>query len=164
MYKASIQDKLFEIEVGDKTLLDGKLCEIEFSQSAKRSFILSMNGKRKEADVVKFDKEAKQLILRMEGKKITVDIKEPVDILLDQLGINQKVSRKVNNLKAPMPGLIVKVMAAIGDQVKAGEPLLILEAMKMENVFKASADVMIKDILVSEKQSVEKGQVLIVFE
>ncbi|MBK7763923.1 MAG: acetyl-CoA carboxylase biotin carboxyl carrier protein subunit [Bacteroidetes bacterium] len=164
MYKASIQDKLFEIEVGDKTLLDGKLCEIEFSQSAKRSFILSMNGKRKEADVVKFDKEAKQLILRMEGKKITVDIKEPVDILLDQLGINQKVSRKVNNLKAPMPGLIVKVMAAIGDQLKAGEPLLILEAMKMENVFKASADVMIKDILVSEKQSVEKGQVLIVFE
>lgn len=164
MYKASIKEKLVEIELGDKVLLDGKLCDIDFVQSGKQSFVLSMNGKRKEADLVKFDREAKQLVLRIEGKKISVDIKEPVDILLDRLGINQKVSRKVNNLKAPMPGLIVKVLSKVGESVKAGEPLLILEAMKMENVFKASADVIIKDILVNEKQSVEKGQVLIVFE
>lgn len=164
MYKASIKDKLVEIEVNDKVLLDGKLCEIDFVQSGKQSFVLSMNGKRKEADLVKFDRETKQLVLRIEGKKISVDIKEPVDILLDRLGINQKVSRKVNNLKAPMPGLIVKVLSKVGESVKAGEPLLILEAMKMENVFKASADAVIKDILVNEKQSVEKGQVLIVFE
>lgn len=164
MYKASIKEKLVEIELGDKVLLDGKLCDIDFVQSGKQSFVLSMNGKRKEADLVKFDRETKQLVLRIEGKKISVDIKEPVDILLDRLGINQKVSRKVNNLKAPMPGLIVKVLSKVGESVKAGEPLLILEAMKMENVFKASADVIIKDILVNEKQSVEKGQVLIVFE
>jgi biotin carboxyl carrier protein len=62
-----------------------------------------------------------------------------------------------------MPGLIVKLLVAVGDTVKQGEPLLILEAMKMENVFKAAADVTIKEIKVSEKQSVEKGQLLMLF-
>ena len=70
----------------------------------------------------------------------------------------------MNDLKAPMPGMIIKVLAKVGEHYKAGEPLLVLEAMKMENVFKAAADITIKDILIDEKNTVEKGQVLMVFE
>ena len=63
-----------------------------------------------------------------------------------------------------MPGLVLKILVQPGDQVKKGEPLLVLEAMKMENVFKASDDVTIKEINVVEKQAVEKGNELINFE
>jgi biotin carboxyl carrier protein len=63
-----------------------------------------------------------------------------------------------------MPGLILKVAVTQGQFVKKGESLIVLEAMKMENVFKASADCIIKEIKVQEKQAVEKGQELITFE
>ena len=63
-------------------------------------------------------------------------MKEPVDLLLEQLGMQQSRVRKVNQLKAPMPGLVVRILVEEGQTIKAGEPLLVLEAMKMENVFK----------------------------
>lgn len=75
----------------------------------------------------------------------------------------QSLTKKVNHLKSPMPGLVLKVIAKVGDLVKQGEPLLVLEAMKMENVFKAPSDVVIKSIDVTEKQAVEKGELLISF-
>lgn len=68
------------------------------------------------------------------------------------------------NLVAGMPGKIVKTLVKVGDLVKVGQPLLIMEAMKMENEMRATAEVKIKDILVNPSDSVESGQTLIVFE
>ena len=62
-----------------------------------------------------------------------------------------------------MPGKIVKIMKKVGDQVTKGETVLILEAMKMENIIKAPADVVIKSIKVKSGDKVEKNQVMIVF-
>jgi biotin carboxyl carrier protein len=138
--------------------------DIEFVKSATNSFKMRMNGVEKDADLVKLDKENKLVIVRIEGKKFAVQIKEPVDLMLDKLGINSKSTKKVNNLKAPMPGLVIKILAEQGKHYKAGDALMILEAMKMENVFKAAADVTIKAIEITERQTVEKGQILMVFE
>lgn len=69
-----------------------------------------------------------------------------------------------DNLVAGMPGKIVKIMVGIGDVVKAGQPILIMEAMKMENEMRATAEVKVKDILVKAADSVESGQTLVVFE
>ena len=63
-----------------------------------------------------------------------------------------------------MPGKIVKVAVKKGDVVKEGEPLLVMEAMKMENEIRASHDVKIKEILVKEGANVESGVVLITFD
>jgi biotin carboxyl carrier protein len=69
-----------------------------------------------------------------------------------------------DNLVAGMPGKIVKILVGVGDVVKAGQPILIMEAMKMENEMRATAEVKIKDILVKPADSVESGQTLVVFE
>lgn len=69
-----------------------------------------------------------------------------------------------DNLVAGMPGKIVKIMVGVGDVVKAGQPILIMEAMKMENEMRATAEVKVKDILVKAADSVESGQTLVVFE
>lgn len=67
-------------------------------------------------------------------------------------------------LASGMPGKIVKVFVKPGDQVKAGDPLLIMEAMKMENEMRASSDVKIKEVHVKEGENVESGAVLVSFE
>jgi biotin carboxyl carrier protein len=71
---------------------------------------------------------------------------------------------KVQMLKAPMPGLIVKVEVEAGQQVKKGDGLVIVEAMKMENELKASHPGTVKAIKVEDGQAVEKNQVLVEFE
>jgi biotin carboxyl carrier protein len=62
-----------------------------------------------------------------------------------------------------MPGLVIDLKVKVGDTVKAGDPLLILEAMKMENILKSPGDGTIKNVKTKKGDSVEKGQVLIEF-
>jgi biotin carboxyl carrier protein len=79
------------------------------------------------------------------------------------MGINSSASGKVNNLKAPMPGLIIDLKISAGDVVKVGESLLILEAMKMENIIKSPCEGIVRVVKIKKGDSVEKGQVLIEF-
>jgi biotin carboxyl carrier protein len=79
------------------------------------------------------------------------------------MGMTNTSSVKVNNVKAPMPGLIISLKVADGDEVKQGDPLLILEAMKMENILKSPGDGKVKSVKVKMGDSVEKNQILIEF-
>ena len=67
-------------------------------------------------------------------------------------------------LKAPMPGLVLRVHVAVGQRVVAGARLVVLEAMKMENELKSAASSIIKAVRVQPGEAVEKGQVLVEFE
>ena len=67
-------------------------------------------------------------------------------------------------LKAPMPGLVVKINIENGQSVNKGDGLIIVEAMKMENELKASHAGTIKQVMIENGQSVEKNQVLVEFE
>jgi biotin carboxyl carrier protein len=71
--------------------------------------------------------------------------------------------KKINELKAPMPGLVLRVTANEGEAVKKGDTLLVLEAMKMENSIKSPGDGMVAKIMVKPGQAVEKNQLLVVF-
>jgi biotin carboxyl carrier protein len=63
-----------------------------------------------------------------------------------------------------MPGMVLRVLVTPGQALAQGDPVLVLEAMKMENVFKAPGEVTVKEVRVRENSAVEKGQVLIIFE
>jgi len=65
---------------------------------------------------------------------------------------------------APMPGLVVRVNVAVGDAVSAGQGVLVMEAMKMENELRASANATVKSVRVTQGTAVEKGTVLIELE
>ncbi len=69
-----------------------------------------------------------------------------------------------NQLKAGMPGKVIEIFVKAGDEVKAGKPLMIMEAMKMENEMRTAADVRIKEICIKQGDSVEAGTILIKFE
>ena len=67
-------------------------------------------------------------------------------------------------LKAPMPGMVLRVLVEPGDAVSAGMGLVVLEAMKMENELTASASAVVKAVRVAPGEAVEKGQALLEFE
>ena len=120
-------------------------------------------GRTYNAEIVAADFAAKTLALKINGQRIDLQAKDRFDLLLEKLGMGNATASKVNELKAPMPGLIVEVRVQPGQTVQKGDPLLVLEAMKMENILKAPADGTVGDIKVGLRDNVQKGQVLLKF-
>lgn len=123
-----------------------------------------LDNKSYTATVEKVDTKAKELILKIDGQPYTVAIKEPIDQLLSSMGLDLKAMQKIEPVKAPMPGMVLKVLVEPGQQINKGDGLLILEAMKMENVLKATGPATVKAIKINERTAVEKGTVLIELE
>jgi biotin carboxyl carrier protein len=123
-----------------------------------------LNGKSYTAIVERIDKASKEVTLRINGQVYTTTIKEPIDQLLSNMGLDMKSMQKVEPVKAPMPGLVLKVLVTPGQQINKGDGLVVLEAMKMENVLKASGPATVKAIRATERTAVEKGAVLIELE
>ena len=116
------------------------------------------------------NKSYKIKVVKTEGKTITLSvnnnlhviaIEDSVDMLVDQMGLNKVNEVILKDIKAPMPGLILEINVTAGQEIKAGDPILILEAMKMENVIKAAGDGIVKEILLQKGATVEKNQVII---
>jgi len=115
------------------------------------------------AEVVDVDYEEKVFKLKINGGVYEAAVQDRFDLLLERLGMSNMAAAQVNELKAPMPGLILDIKVAAGDMVQKGDAVLVLEAMKMENVLKAPGDGTVQEVLVQQGSSVEKNQVLIRF-
>ena len=122
-----------------------------------------LDGRSYSAEVVGADYATKTFQLKIDGRLLDVQAKDRFDLLLDKLGMSNATASKVNELKAPMPGLIVDIRVEPGQTVQKGDPLLVLEAMKMENILKAPTDGTVGSIKVTLRDNVTKGQVLVQF-
>lgn len=115
-------------------------------------------------EILDINFDTKTLKIRHNHSTHQLEYKSELDLVLDKMGIKRSFEAVNTDVKAPMPGKVLDVVVNVGDQVKKGDAILILEAMKMENVLKAEGDCMIKSVLVESQQSVEKNQVLIELE
>lgn len=111
--------------------------------------------------IEKTDFYLKEYIISVNSNSYQVKISNQLDVLIKEMGFHKGASKKVNDIKAPMPGIILSVLVKENQQVKEGETLLILEAMKMENAITCPKDAIIKNITISVNQTVDKGQLLI---
>ncbi|UII28828.1 acetyl-CoA carboxylase biotin carboxyl carrier protein subunit [Fulvivirga maritima] len=164
MYKAIIGDNEYNIQLkeGDM-LINDKLFSWDLSKVNEHSYHIIKDNISYRIEVAQVNYKTKQVILKVNGHKYEVEVKDKLDLLLEKLGMDMAIAQNINEVKAPMPGLILQVKVSEGDEVKEGDPLMILEAMKMENVLKAPGDGVIKAVNVSEGDSVEKNQVLVQF-
>jgi biotin carboxyl carrier protein len=165
MLKALVNQQTFDIH-SDKlgTYINGQTLEWDILEVKNNIFHILFQNRSYNAEVLEADYQTKSFLLKINKNQYVVEVKDRFDILLEQLGMSNANITKVNDLKAPMPGLIVSIQVKVGDIIKKGDSLLILEAMKMENVLKATGEGKIKGIKVAVKQNVEKNQVLIEFE
>lgn len=145
----------------DGVMIDGKKADWDMRRLPDGTFHILAGGKSYNAILEHIDRDQKQMTVRINNNVYQLDIREPIDLLLQKMGLNAAAAKKTEPIKAPMPGLVLKVLVTEGQNLKKGDPVLILEAMKMENVFKAPADALVKAVQVTEGQAVEKGTVLI---
>lgn len=127
------------------------------------SIVLEKDGVKYNCRLLFHDTENNSIIIKVNGAKVAVDLKKEVDFILESFGISGDSTQSINELKAPMPGVVLDIKIAPGDEIKKGDPLIILEAMKMENVLSAPVDCIISSIEVKKKETVEKNTLLIKF-
>lgn len=126
-------------------------------------FHIIHNHQSYKAELVSTDFVSKKFKVKVNGTIYEIDIKDKLDLLLEKLGMSQITSAAIKEIKAPMPGLILQIQVQEGMEVRKGDPIMVLEAMKMENVLKSPGEGVVKSILVEKGMSVEKNQTLIDF-
>lgn len=154
----------FIINVGENhsfKISPDSLDQLDFIPVALGQWHLVENGITYHVSLLNMDYAKHQIQLSINGEVFDIDIEDKYAQLIDRLGLSKEVAIQITDIKAPMPGLILQINLQEGDSFSEGDPLLILEAMKMENVLKAPCDGTISKILVKAGDPVEKGQILI---
>lgn len=152
----------FELDLhGEDVKLNGKSISMDIKKISNNNFHALYKNKSFNVELLNIDKQNKLLKLSVNGNAYEIEIKDRYDLLLEQMGLNISGASKENEIKAPMPGLILDLIVKEGEAVSKGDGVLILEAMKMENILKAPGDCIIKKIRVKKNEKVDKNQVLI---
>lgn len=157
-YKLSVNNSIsFDLSESDLVNLDAVSIE-------KNKFHVLKDNKPYKAEIVASDFNSKKYTVKVNNNLYEVAIANALDLLIKGMGIERGKTKVVNAIKAPMPGLILEISVEVGQQVNENDPLLILEAMKMENSFLSPRDGIIKSIAVKKGDAVDKGHLLIEFE
>ena len=166
MLKVKVNNKdehqiVFENETSGT--IDSKKFSWDVIEIKNGTFHVIKNNKSYTVELLRAEPKEKSFLVKVNGNKYQLNVKDKYDELLKSLGMDSLNSSKVNEVKAPMPGLVLDIRVSEGDEVKKGDPILVLEAMKMENIIKSPTDGVIKKINVKKGLAVEKNQVLINF-
>ena len=165
MYKATVDNTSHQIELDGSTFkVDGKEVPVDIQKIGKNRFHILWQHKTYIVEVVKDDAKSKTHSIKVNEQLYQVDLADEMDALLEKMGIDQTFEEKTVEIVAPMPGLILDINVAVGDEVEEGDKILVLEAMKMENIIKSPGKAVIGDIKVAVGDSVENGQSLVHFE
>ena len=149
------------LDLNKSSLEKYEILEINYSN---KEIILLKNQKKFKCKILKHNYADQSYVVKVNGNISTIRIIKPAEKIAEKIGINKNTSLNVNTLKAPMPGLILEILVTKSVTVKKGDPIIILEAMKMENILTSPIDGVIKNIEVKAQQTVEKNNVLIRFE
>jgi biotin carboxyl carrier protein len=128
-----------------------------------KSHIINKNTSYK-TEIIDSDFNQKIYKVKVNNNTYNINIFNYLDVLIKEMGFEVGATKKVNDIKAPMPGLLLDINVKIGQEVNENDALLILEAMKMENVITSPRDGIIKSISANKGDAVEKNQLLIEFE
>jgi biotin carboxyl carrier protein len=122
------------------------------------------NNKSTLTETVESNFRAKSYTIKINNNSYNVNIKNDLDDLIKEMGFEVGVSKLIDEIRAPMPGLILDIQVKVGQEIKENDAMLILEAMKMENIITSPRDGIIKSIVVNKSDAVDKNQLLIEFE
>lgn len=154
-FKITINERSFDITPEDVHVLDISTI------SDNETFHILDDNKSYKVELISHDASGKNLMLRINGNTYTTKLSDKYDRLIDQLGMKVVGSQSAGDIKAPMPGLVLDILVEVGQTVSKGDKVLILEAMKMENIIKTTGDGIIKAIHAQKGKPVDKGTLLI---
>jgi biotin carboxyl carrier protein len=129
-----------------------------------RFFDIMHNGVVFHGEIMMDDSENRALTVKINHRVFQVKRKGELDEIIASLGFDKPKIRKLKELAAPMPGRVTSIHIELGQAIQPGDPILSLEAMKMENVLKAEGIGVVSAINIQQGDVVEKGAVLVSFE
>lgn len=156
-FTVHIEDESFELSKSSIQSLD-------LHQITSTHFHVLQSNQAFNIQVHEMNALAKTAIISVNGNRYNVQIDDYYDRMVEKMGFLANTAQKVSSIKAPMPGLIIEVMVKPGDEIEEGTPLLVLSAMKMENVLLAEGEGVIKSVAVKKDDAVDKGQLIIEME
>ncbi|WP_291867044.1 acetyl-CoA carboxylase biotin carboxyl carrier protein subunit [Maribacter sp.] len=134
---------------------------LDINKVNEKKFHLLKDNKAYNVELVKANYLTKEVTISINGNNYDVKIEDEYDQMVKQMGLLSNNLQKLNNIKAPMPGLIIDVMVEVGQQIEEGTPILVLSAMKMENIILSHGEGIVKSIAIGKDDTVEKGQIII---
>lgn len=157
-YKVTVNDT-FHFDLDSE-----RVAKVDAVSIEKNNFHILHENVAFKAEILSADFHQKKYTVKVNSNTYTVAISSPLDSLIKEMGFETGLSKQVNFIKAPMPGLILEINVVVGQTVKENDNLIILGAMKMENSFLSPREGVIKSISVKTGDAVDKGQLLIEFE
>ena len=154
--------KNVKIQKEDNVLLDGKSFHVEYSKVNDYLYLVNIDNRVYEITTNRLN----ELNYRfgLDGHYSEVEVRTTLEEMVNDYLINKAKYAHHDSIVAPMPGLILKFTKKVGEEVKQGEALCILEAMKMENEIRSPINGFVKEIYLAEGNSVEKGQIILTIE
>jgi len=157
-YTVKVNNNL-EISISPK-----EFSKLDIIKTSDSNYHILKNNKSYKAEIINSNFTDKTYKVTINNNSYNVKISSALDILIKDMGFTFGSTKHINSVKAPMPGLILDINVKVGQNVKENDALLILEAMKMENIITSPRDGVIKSISVNKGDAIEKGQLLIEFE
>jgi biotin carboxyl carrier protein len=156
-YKVKVNGYLFEFT-------EAEIAAVDFIRKSETEASLILNHQSAKALLTDTDLSGKKSNIELNGSSYEIEIKDELDIRLEQMGFNAVSTKHIKEVKAPMPGMVLEISVTEGQEVNEGDRILILSAMKMENVIQIQSAGKIKKINVKAGQAVDKGQIMIELE
>ena len=164
MAKVKVNGHEHLIEVDDrKVMVNGKETQIDIHKIDKENYHLIYDGKSILVKVDNIDLQHQVISLEINGKEFKSHLVSTIEETIDRIAQSGKLTLGQQKIISPMPGLIQKIQCSEGQSIKKGEALVVLNAMKMENIIKAPENGEVIKVFVKEGEQVEKGKVLIQF-
>jgi biotin carboxyl carrier protein len=158
MFKVVVDGNLeFEITRDD-------ISNIDVLQTSDNSYHILKDNKSYSAEIMAKDFYLKKYVISINNSSYEVVILNELDLLIRDMGFELSTNKNIDSISAPMPGLILDISVRVGQSVNEDDQLVILEAMKMENILSSPRDGIIKSISVKKGDAVDKNQLLIEFE
>lgn len=163
-YFVTLDGRDYEVDLtGPRPRVDGREVDAELSRIPGEDRVsLLIDGRSHTFDLRRGEQRGKWEVTLRARRLVAAVVDERTRAIREITGAHEAEAERT--VIAPMPGLVVRVEVAVGDTVRAGQGVVIVEAMKMENELKAPGDGTVARVEVEAGQTVEKGAILLVLE
>ena len=166
-YRVAVGERSYDVEVEERegrllATVNGRTCAVDLAPGERGSLLSALLDGQSVQALVDLPAESGTVVLN--GVPFEVTVQDERAARLASLAAAAGQAHAAVTLKAPMPGLVVRVNVAPGASVDKGEPLVVLQAMKMENELSAPRDGVVKEVKVEPGRTVENGDLLVVIE
>ena len=157
----------FKVKVNSKWELDisnEEVLSLDVVKLKEKEYHLLEDHQSYQGEIVDSNFNKRAYAVKVNGSVYNVSVENELDQMIKSMGFSTGSSKDVKLIKAPMPGVVLSVNVKVGQEVSEDESLLVLEAMKMESSLASPSSGVVKNVLVADGNTVEKGQLLIEFE